>query len=180
MADHLYSIPLVILMVILTAAPLRADRLYHWNDRSGTIHLTQEPPPPEGTLQDVMDYTHVTPPKPEKGGHRRPKSDDEYTQSVTVEPDAGLNAREDRALALDNFCYLQAPGIDVYVRVWEPNDYGERDRKIWSGWIVKNQQQEVASQSGWIIYDYTKGPKDPFGESSKVPCSGGGIVRLFD
>jgi hypothetical protein len=173
---------LMILMAVLTAAPGHADRLYQWTDKSGTTHLTQDPPPAEGDLQDVMDYTHEPAPQPKAVPERRPKYDKDGgvdTRPVLTEAEAARKIREDRAMALDNFCFLQAPGIDVYVRVWEPNDYGERGPKIWSGLVPKNQQQKVSSQSGRIIYDYQKRQDGPFGGQSTVPCSGGGVVQLL-
>lgn len=180
MADHRKLLLLLILVAMLTAAPLHADRLYHWTDKSGTIHLTQQPPPAEGHLQDVMDYSNESGSKSEDWRGPHLEGNEEYTQTVISEPDDALKVQQDRVLALDNYCYLQAPDIDVYVRVWSPNEYGERDQEIWSGWIQKNQQQKVATQSGRIIYDYQKRPKGPFGGDSTDACSGGSLVRLLN
>ncbi|MEN8757659.1 MAG: hypothetical protein ABF303_04280, partial [Desulfobacterales bacterium] len=66
-----------------------------------------------------------------------------------------------------------------YVRVWEPDSYGGRGPKLWSGVISKNQQQKIASSSGRVIYDYQKEYKGPFGGNRSSNCSGGGVIRLL-
>jgi hypothetical protein len=180
MAYHPNLFLLLILVALLTAPPLHADRLYHWTDKFGTIHLTQQPPPAEGHLQDVIDYTNESDSNPEEWRDPDLEGIEEYTQTVIGEADDDRKVQQDRALALDNYCYLQAPDIDVYVRVWEPNQYGERDQEIWNGWIQKNQQQKVATQSGRIIYDYQKRPKGPFGGNSTDTCTGGGVLQLLN
>ena len=33
------------------------DRLYTWTDDKGVTHISKNPPPPNATLKDIMDYT---------------------------------------------------------------------------------------------------------------------------
>ena len=173
-----------IILVVTLAGLLNmvsfAERLYHWTDKSGVSHLTQHPPPSEGQLQDVMDYSNsdrVSPPK-------EPETlQSDAGPETTPAPSATLMTPKERvikeAVEANKYCFLQAPDIDLYVRVWEPNSYGERGLKLWSGVIEKGQQQKVASRSGRVIYDTKKEVKGPFGGSKSSNCSGGGVIQLM-
>ena len=175
MPKKMKSIILLIAMAGLLNTVSFAERLYQWTDKSGVTHLTQHPPPSDGQLQDVMDYSNsdrVSPPA------KRETLQSESGTGTTPAPSATLMTPKERvikeAVEANKYCFLQAPDIDVYVRVWEPNSYGERGLKLWSGVIEKGQQQKVASRSGRVIYDSKKEVKGPFGGSKSSNCSGGG------
>ena len=171
---------LLIALIGMLSMATYAERLYHWTDKSGVTHLTQHPPPSEGELQDVMDYTNshqVSPPS-----EREALQSDTGTET-TPAPSTNLMTPKERvikeAVEANKYCFLQAPDIDVYVRVWEPNSYGERGLKLWSGVIFKGQQQKVASRTGRVIYDFKKEVKGPFGGNRSANCSGGGVIQLM-
>jgi hypothetical protein len=191
--DYIKHIPLVVCMqkimrtMILLIAMVGlmnmvsfAERLYQWTDKSGVTHLTQHPPPSEGQLQDVMDYRNSDRVSP--SAERETLQSDTETETAPA-PAATLTTPKEKvikeAVEANKYCFLQAPDIDVYVRVWEPNSYGERGLKLWSGVIEKGQQQKVASRSGRVIYDFKKEVKGPFGGSKSSNCSGGGVIQLM-
>jgi hypothetical protein len=62
-------ISLIVSLSCFSAAD--AAEVYLWTDAAGNYHITAEPPPPDGDLQDVMPYT---PQQPEKKAHRREES----------------------------------------------------------------------------------------------------------
>ena len=180
MQKILKTIILIIAMAGLMSMVSFAERLYHWTDKSGVTHLTQHPPPSEGQLKDVMDYknSHQVSPTPE----RETLQSDTGIETAPA-PSTTLMTPKERvikeAVEENKYCFLQAPDIDVYVRVWEPNSYGEKGLKLWSGVIAKGQQQKVASRSGRVIYDFKKEVKGPFGGNSSSNCSGGGVIQLM-
>ena len=179
MPKYMKTIILLTAATWLTATVSFAERIYHWTDTSGVAHLTQHPPPAEGQLNDIMDYTSSDQ-TPAKIG-RNERRQNYYENEEPIQPDADTNRSKEmeQAVADDNYCYLQAPDIDVYVRVWKPDSYGDRGPKLWSGVISKNQQQKVASPSGRIIYDHRKENKGPFGGGTSSNCSGGGVIQLL-
>jgi len=179
MPKYLKTIILLAAVMGLTATVSFAERIYHWTDKSGVAHLTQDPPPAEGQLNDIMDYTSSDqkPAKVEREAGRQ--DDEEYEEPLQPGTGAYRSEKMEEAVEANNYCFLQAPDIDLYVRVWEPDSYGSRGPKLWSGVISKYQQQKIASSSGRIIYDYQKEYKGPFGGNSSSSCSGGGVIRLL-
>jgi len=179
MPNHMKTIILLAAAAGLAATVSYAERIYHWTDTSGVAHLTQHPPPAEGRLNDVMDYTNSdqTPAKTERNERR--KGNYENEEPIQPGTETYQSEKMEQAVAEDNYCYLQAPDIDVYVRVWAPDSYGDQGPKLWSGLISKNQQQKIASPNGRVIYDYQKEYKGPFGGGSSANCSGGGVIQLL-
>ena len=59
-----------LLTLILLMGPVSsmAGRVYHWVDKNGLDHITEEPPPEDGRLKEVMEFTPPPeqPPKPVK------------------------------------------------------------------------------------------------------------------
>ena len=179
MPKYVKAILLLAALAGLTATVSFAERIYHWTDSSGVDHLTQQPPPAEGQLNDIMDYTSSDrkPTKVEREALRQDYEENE--EPLRTGTGAYQNEKMEEAVEANNFCFLQAPDVDLYVRVWEPDSYGGRGPKLWSGVISKNQQQKIASPSGRVIYDYQKEYKGPFGGDSSSSCSGGGVIRLL-
>ncbi|MCU0585277.1 MAG: DUF4124 domain-containing protein [Desulfobacterales bacterium] len=55
---------LLILLVLALAGPAPVDsqtRIYTWTDPKGRIHLTDEPPPPEAVVREIIDTEPLTP-----------------------------------------------------------------------------------------------------------------------
>ncbi len=179
MPKHMKTIILLAAAAGLYATACFAERIYHWTDKSGVAHLTQHPPPAEGQLNDIMDYTSSDrkPATVEPMGRRHEYG--EIEEPMQPGTDADQSEKMAEAVAEDNYCYLQAPDIDVYVRIWEPDSYGDKGPKLWSGLISKNQQQKIASPNGRVIYDYQREYKGPFGGGSSANCSGGGVIQIL-
>lgn len=163
-----------------------ADRVYIWTDDKGESHITQHPPPQNGKLKEVMDYTHQKqenqPPSPAQPDKDRQVAEKELFQDTEAAQKRAVEAvkRQEEAKALSNphTCYLQAPDTDIWVRVFHANKYKERDEQLWSGKIEKNQQQLITAKGEWIMFDYRTEPKGPFRNNSMRTCSGGGVIRL--
>jgi hypothetical protein len=49
--------------LLIVAAPVAAKtgKIYTWTDDKGVTHITETPPPADGQLDDVMEYTPPTP-----------------------------------------------------------------------------------------------------------------------
>ncbi len=60
-----YSILVGLLLTLLTALSLNAQKLYTWADENGVAHLTDQPPPAKNRVEDVevIKYEEKTPQK---------------------------------------------------------------------------------------------------------------------
>ncbi|MEN8758901.1 MAG: hypothetical protein ABF303_10615, partial [Desulfobacterales bacterium] len=124
MPKYVKAIILLAAVAGLTVTVSFAERIYHWTDKSGVDHLTQHPPPAEGQLNDIMDYTSSDrkPAKVEREARRQ--DDDESEEPLQSGSGAYRCEKMEDAVEENNYCFLQAPDIDLYVRVWEPDSYG--------------------------------------------------------
>ncbi len=52
---------IVCLMAISAAAPLYAQQIYTWTDEKGVTHITDQPPPKQARVEDVIKYKEKTP-----------------------------------------------------------------------------------------------------------------------
>jgi hypothetical protein len=57
-----------------------------------------------------------------------------------------------QADVVDNYCYLEAGNVDVYVVVWEEDRQGNKGKKIWQGIVQKSQRVKIQSRFGSIRY----------------------------
>jgi hypothetical protein len=172
----------------ILAATGVADRLYTWTDQKGVTHFTQDPPPTSGSLQDIVDYGHrsAAGPNPNRRQpdrtlpHDIPKIDrpGATTDISGEESQPRAEGPPPVSPAGPNSCYIQAPGTQVYVRVWLPDVYGDRGEEIWSGAIPANGRQRITIDGDWILYDYRTGYDGPFRGGSGSACSGDGVVSL--
>jgi hypothetical protein len=60
-----------------------------------------------------------------------------------------------QADVIDNYCYLEAGNVDVYVVVWEEDRQGNKGKKIWQGIVKKSQRVKIQSFFGSIRYSGT-------------------------
>jgi hypothetical protein len=51
---------IVIMIISLCVPVLAAEKLYTWTDEKGITHITDTPPPKNGTLKDVLQYKPKT------------------------------------------------------------------------------------------------------------------------
>ena len=65
--------------------------------------------------------------------------------------------------AEDNTCWLMAPAQDdVWVIVYDADVDGNRGNIIWQGKISAGEKIKVSSTDGFIRYNYTKDPNQPY------------------
>lgn len=55
------ALTLVIVICLLGASHLSAQKLYTWTDENGVTHITDQPPPKRAKVLNVMRYTEETP-----------------------------------------------------------------------------------------------------------------------
>lgn len=58
----LLRLGLIIFFFLAVTGPLSADEVYTWTDKDGDLHITDEPPPQDATVRNVIKYK----PQPEK------------------------------------------------------------------------------------------------------------------
>jgi len=52
------SVVLMVVVAVFAWYPTgSADRLHHWIDSKGVAHLSKEPPPEDGKLVEIMEYS---------------------------------------------------------------------------------------------------------------------------
>ena len=107
MPKYVMTIILLAAAAGLTASVSFAERIYHWTDKSGVDHLTQHPPPAEGQLNDIMDFTSSDrkPAKVEREAHRQDY--DESEEPPQSESGAYRSEKMEEAVEANNYCFLQ-------------------------------------------------------------------------
>ena len=77
-----------------------------------------------------------------------------------------------------NTCVLKANIAKVYVAVWDDDSDGDRQDKIFEGWLESGERQTLKSQTGYIDFSY-KSANDyrSYGDNFKT-CSGGNTIRV--
>ena len=68
-----YCISVGLLLTLLTAFSLNAQKLYTWTDENGVVHLTDQPPPEKDRVEnlEVIRYEEKTPQDIEEIEHRK-------------------------------------------------------------------------------------------------------------
>ena len=75
------------------------------------------------------------------------------------------------AFAADNSCWLKAPPeASVWVIVYNADADGNRDNVLWRGEIQAGQKVMIESKTGYIRYDYTLDPNQPYGGDIPIGC----------
>ena len=75
------------------------------------------------------------------------------------------------ASAEDNSCVIVGGRQnDVWVIIYDADRSGNRNDVIWKGKIKANQQVEIVSSQGFIRYDYTLDPNEPYQGDKSVGC----------
>ena len=80
--------------------------------------------------------------------------------------------------AADNTCVLKADSGRVYIAVWDDDSDGDRQEKIFEGWLEAGDRQTINSKTGYIDYSYQLADDDrSYGDNFKT-CSGGNTIRV--
>ncbi len=175
---------LSIFIIVITAAfswcrLAAADRLYHWVDSEGVVHLSQNPPPAENQLIEVMDFSGDTP-KPAK----------------TDQPDSGPTPEEAKKKIIDNqrrsadaqakpednlstACYINGDMEGLYVYVIEyPDPDQVLEKVLYQGVIRKRQSQFINSSTGKIIFSYQRSSDDRTYGDNHADCVNGRVITI--
>ena len=81
------------------------------------------------------------------------------------------------AAADDKTCVLKAGSDKVHVLVWDEDSDGDRQDKIYEGWLESGQRQTIKSATGYINYSYQQADADrSYGENST--CKGGNTIQV--
>jgi hypothetical protein len=179
----------VVVMMSLPAG-VGGERLYQWTDENGTVHLTREPPPRQGKLNDIMDYsepaTDKAPAEPTRPSNTRDPLREEKImlelerRRLEAEQSAiqSYEQEQDPSATGPNNCYVQLPDQDMYVRVFNVAESGSRADKIWSGWMKKNERRLFSSRRGQVSIDFKIGPDAPYHTLNIRICDNGGTIQL--
>lgn len=68
---------LLTVMILMCPMGSMAGQIYHWIDKNGHDHITEEPPPSDGRLREVIEYT----PQPEE--MRQPPESPKQPQQIS-------------------------------------------------------------------------------------------------
>ena len=77
-----------------------------------------------------------------------------------------------------NTCVLKSDIPKVYITVWDDDSDGDRQDKIFEGWLESGERQVIKSQTGYIDFSYKSANDDrSYGDNLKI-CSGGNTIRV--
>ena len=156
-----------------------ADRLHHWIDSNGVTHISKEPPPEDGKLIEIMEYS-VRVDEPAKtdqvGSIRKPAKQNRKMNFKTVyESKAQPQPKGDLATA----CYMYADPEEVYVYVIEYTDPDRvLERVLYRGTIPKGQKQLIKSSQGKIFFSYRRSSDDRAYGDNRAVCVKGNVISI--
>ena len=174
------SIYLIVMTALLSWCRMgSADRLFHWTDSKGITHLSKEPPPQEGELVEIMEYS-VSPDKPVKSDQvesvKKPQKQNRNGMDKRFpEAEAQSKPTDDPARA----CYINADMDDVYVYVIEYSDPDNvLERVLYRGTIPEGQKQLIESSRGKIVYSYRRSSDDRSYGDNRADCVNGHVISI--
>ena len=147
-----------------------ADRLYHWVDKTGTTHLSKEPPPEDSMLKEVMEYSVPT---------DKPVKPETENRSVSVEKLPETYKQPEQEDDLAKACYMHATMGDVYIYVFEfasPDSVIEM--KLYKGTVPKGRKQLIRSSTGKIEFSYQRSLGDRTYGANKANCTAGNVISV--
>ena len=156
-----------------------ADRLHHWVDAKGVTHLSKEPPPQDGKLIEIMEYS-VSKDKPVKAEQvdsvKMPeKQNGSGIDEKLQETEEQQKPKDDLATA----CYITGDLEAVYVYVTEFTDPDKvLERILYQGNIPKGQKQLIESSSGRIEFSYRRSSDDRTYGDNHADCVNGHVISI--
>jgi len=156
-----------------------ADRLHHWTDSKGVTHLSKEPPPEDGKLIEIMEYS-VRVDKPEKPDQiEARKKPEKQNGNVIVEKIQETEEQLRPKVDLATACYIDAGREDVYVYVIEfANPDSTVESVLYQGTVTKGQKQLVESSRGKIKFSYQLSPDDRTIGDNDADCVNGTVITI--
>ena len=80
--------------------------------------------------------------------------------------------------ANDKTCTLKADAKKVHVTVWDEDSGQDRQDRIFQGWLESNDEKEIKSTTGFIVFSYKLAGDDrSYGDNHKT-CEGGNTIRV--
>ena len=80
--------------------------------------------------------------------------------------------------ANDKTCTLKADAKKVHVTVWDEDSQQDRQGRIFQGWLESNDEKEIKSTTGFIVFSYKLADDDrSYGDNHKT-CKGGNTIRV--
>jgi hypothetical protein len=90
---------------------------------------------------------------------------------------AGLFLFSD-AVADENTCTFKADSNKVHIIVWDEDSGGDRQDKIFEGWLESGAEKKIQSTTGFIVFSYKEAEDDrSYGDNHKS-CKSGNTIRV--
>jgi len=176
----IFSLFLIVAISIFSWCQMgSADRLHHWVDSKGVTHLSKDPPPDDGKLIEIMEYSIRT--------DKPAKFDQVETGSKLEEKNANANVekiQKKKELPVQNVdlstaCYIHPRMQDAYVYVTEDNrPDGPQVKILWKGNIIKGQKKLVRSSRGKIKFTYKRSTDNRTYGGTQTDCVNGNMIQI--
>ena len=177
---RILSIVLIVVIGIVCGHQMAfADRLHRWVDSKGVTHLSKEPPPVDGKLIEIMEYS-VRSNKPAKSDEKKlGGTSEEVNRNQEVNPLQETKKLPKPKQDLATACYIYADPEEVYVYVIEYTDPDRvLERVLYQGTIAKGQKQLIKSSHGKIEYSYRRSSEDRAYGDNHADCVRGHVVSI--
>ena len=169
----------VLLSIFTWIRPGSADRLHHWVDSKGVAHLSKEPPPADGKLVEIMEYS-VSKNKPAQTDRvESAKAPEKQNRNGIVEKLPAAERQQKPKDDLLKACYILCDLDDVYVYVFEfTNPDKVLESVLFRGNITKSHRQIIQSSSGKIEYSYRRSSDDRSYGDNHAQCVNGQVISI--
>jgi hypothetical protein len=152
-----------------------ADRIYHWTDDKGVKHISQDAPPPNAVLEDIIDYRSQ--PK-EQNQKADSKAEQDYKTAPVQTTVVTGEVSEPADQAIYKTCILYAATSQVSVTVWDYDSVGNRQGVIYRGRLGKGEHQKIKSYTGHIIFSYQLYEDDKSYGDNRRNCEKGNTIQV--
>lgn len=82
------------------------------------------------------------------------------------------------AVADDKTCFIKSDVSRVYLTVWDEDSDGDRQDKIFEGWLESGKRQAIKSTTGYINYSYKLADDDRSYGGENRSCEGDNTIRV--
>jgi len=176
----IFSLFLIVAISIFSWCQMgSADRLHHWVDSKGVTHLSKNPPPEDGKLVEIMDYSVRTDkpatPAPDESVGEPPKQKEKVAAEKMQETVEQPASQKNTATG----CYFYANMEDVYVYAHELSTPGGPQIKIlYQGTIANGQRQFIQSSRGKIRFSYRRSFDDRTFGDNQAACVNEDVISI--
>ena len=171
---------LIVMLAIIAWTQIgSADRLHHWVDSKGVAHLSEEPPPADGKLVEIMEFP-VSKDKPAQTDQvESEKKTQNRNGNEIVEKMQDTENRPQPKVDLATACYILCELDDVYVYVFEFTDPDQvLERVLYRGNIPKGHKQIIESSNGKIEYSSRRSSDDRTYGDNRAECVNGQVISI--